>query len=89
MPNISGSRLIAFERAEQRLKQLEYRQAAEEAGKEIMSLAGLSIADRGVRGQLTAEDKIVLREVRRRVPTAYYAWAQLTNPKLNEIGGLS
>lgn len=89
MPNIGTVRLLQLEKAEKLLKQLEYRSAAEEAGKEIMDLAGLMIADRAHRDQLTAEDKILLREVRKRVPTAYYAWAALTNPKLNTIGGLT
>lgn len=89
MPNISIVRLKELERAEQTLKTNALREAAKVAGDEIMTCAGLMIATRAVNETLTEEDKAVLREVRSRAPTAFYAWAQLTNPKLNEIGGLS
>jgi hypothetical protein len=89
MPNISIIRLRELERAERTVKQHELREAAKDAANELMECAGLMIAMRAANDQLTIDDKSVLREVKRRVPTAFAAWAQLTNPKLNEVGGLS
>jgi hypothetical protein len=89
MPNISMMRLRELERAEEAVKQQALREAAKPAADELMQCAGLMIATRASNDQLTIDDKIVLREVKRRAPTAFAAWAQLTNPKLNEIGGLS
>lgn len=89
MPNISIMRLRELERAEQTVKTHQLRESAKTAADEIMQLAGLMIATRAADSNLNEFDKIVLREVQKRAPTAFWAWAQLTNPKLNDVGGLS
>lgn len=89
MPSISNLRLHQLEKAERDLKTATYQKAAVEAAEEIKKLSGLLLAQRAVELKLTDQDKLLLREVRHRCPTSFHAWAELANPKLNELGALS